>query len=195
MTDFSSCASQRLPVEGAALRRLLARSYREPAIARAVNGIDGWFHPRERRRRPRRLVYVSIGSRLPHLLNLLVRLGHCGQPSNDEMVVVESDATQYLNHFRRMAVVLVADGPVRGIDLRETAVAVAVEFELVVAAQIRDCNMSPLASPAVNTKVSPLLPPLRMSAPPAPSMRSLPESPLMVSLPAVPSACRCQKYR
>ena len=138
VTDFSSCASQRLPVEGAALRRLLARSYREPAIARAVNGIDGWFHPRERRRRPRRRVYVSIGSRLPHLLNLLVRLGHCGQPSNDEMVVVESDATQYLNHFRRMAVVLVADGPVRGIDLRETAVAVAVEFELVVAAQIRD---------------------------------------------------------
>ena len=33
------------------------------------------------------------GSRPPHLpFNLLVLLGHCNQPSNDEMVVVETDA-------------------------------------------------------------------------------------------------------
>ena len=35
----------------------------------------------------------STGSRPPHLpFNLLVLLGHCNQPSNDEMVVVEIDA-------------------------------------------------------------------------------------------------------
>ena len=49
------------------------------------------------------------------------------------MVVVESDATQYLNHVCWMAVVLVGNCPMGGVDLGEAPVAVAVEFELIAA--------------------------------------------------------------